>query len=156
MNASAQSLATASPGAFPEGARIAFVDFDRVASTSTVGKAATTELDALRGKKATEVAERRKQFQALQQKLADSASLMNTEALGKLQRDVERTGRELERFTQDAQEEVQQRQMAVAAVIWREAVSGDFRSRSGQERVGGVQARAGQRVVVPQGAGHLG
>ncbi len=111
MNASAQSLATAPPGAFPEGARIAFVDFDRIASTSTVGKAATTEIDALRGKKATEVAERRKQFQALQQKLADSASLMNTEALGKLQRDVERTGRELERFTQDAQEEVQQRQM---------------------------------------------
>ena len=76
-----------------------------------MGKAATTQLDALRGKKAAEVAERRKQFQALQTKLADGASLMNTEALAKLQRDVERTGRDLERFTQDAQDEVQQLQV---------------------------------------------
>ena len=87
------------------------MDFDRVAATSTMGKAATTQLDALRGKKAAEVAERRKQFQALQAKLADGASLMNTEALAKLQRDVERTGRDLERFTQDAQDEVQQLQV---------------------------------------------
>ena len=94
-----------------DGARIAFVDFDRVASTSTVGKAATTQLDALRGKKTAEVAERRKQLQTLQTKLADGASLMNTEALGKLEREVERTGRELERFTQDAQEEVQHLQI---------------------------------------------
>ncbi len=111
MNASAQTPAPGSPGALPAGARIAFVDFDRVAATSTMGKAATTQLDALRGKKAAEVAERRKQFQALQTKLADGASLMNTEALAKLQRDVERTGRDLERFTQDAQDEVQQLQV---------------------------------------------
>jgi len=111
MNASAQSLAIGSPGAFPDGARIAFVDFDRVASTSAIGKAATTELDALRGRKTAEVAERRKQLQALQAKLADGASLMNTEALGKLEREVERTGRELERFAQDAQEEVQHLQI---------------------------------------------
>ena len=111
MNASAQTLASGSPWAFPDGARIAFVDFDRVASTSTIGKAATTELDALRGRKTAEVAERRKQFQTLQAKLADGASLMNTEALGKLEREVERTGRELERFTQDAQEEVQHLQI---------------------------------------------
>jgi len=111
MNASAQPIAIASPGAFPDGARIAFVDFDRVASTSTIGKAATTELDALRGRKTAEVAERRKQLQALQAKLADGASLMNSEAIGKLEREVERTGRELERFTQDAQEEVQHLQV---------------------------------------------
>jgi outer membrane protein len=110
VNALAQTPAPGSSGALPAGAKIAFVDFDRVAATSTMGKAATTQLDALRGKKAAEVAERRKQFQALQAKLAD-ASLMNTEALAKLQRDVERTGRDLERFTQDAQDEVQQLQV---------------------------------------------
>ena len=109
--ASAQPVATGSPGALPAGAKVAFVDFDRVAATSTMGKAATTQLDALRGKKAAEVAERRKQLQALQAKLTDGASLMNTEALSKLQRDVERTGRDLERFTQDAQDEVQQLQV---------------------------------------------
>ncbi len=76
-----------------------------------MGKAATTELDVLRGKKSAEVAERRKQLQALQSKLADGASLMNTEAIGKLEREVERTGRDLERFTQDAQEEVQHLQV---------------------------------------------
>lgn len=111
MNVSAQSLSIGSPGAFPDGARIAVVDFDRVASTSTIGKAATIELDALRGRKTAEVAERRKQLRALQTKLADGATLMNTEALGKLEREVERTGRELERFTQDAQEEVQHLQI---------------------------------------------
>jgi outer membrane protein len=111
MHASAQTPVPGSPAALPAGAKIAFVDFDRVAATSTMGKAATTQLDALRGKKAAEVAERRKQFQALQTKLADGSSLMNTEALAKLQRDVERTGRDLERFTQDAQDEVQQLQV---------------------------------------------
>jgi len=110
MNASAQTPAPAASAAFPDGARIAFVDVDRIAVTSTVGKAATTELDALRSKKAAEVADRRKQLQALQTKLADGASLMNADAVAKLQRDVERSGRDLERFTQDAQEEVQQLQ----------------------------------------------
>ena len=111
MSAWAQAPAPGSPGALSAGAKIAFVDFDRVAATSTMGKAATTQLDALRGKKTAEVAERRKQFQAMQAKLADGASLMNTEALATLQRDVERTGRDLERFTQDAQDEVQQLQV---------------------------------------------
>jgi outer membrane protein len=110
-SASAQAPVAGGTGTLPAGARIAFVDFDRVATASTIGKAATTQLDALRGKKAAEVADRRKQLQALQTKLADGASLMNSEALAKLQRDVERTGRDLERFTQDAQDEVQQLQI---------------------------------------------
>lgn len=111
MKVSAQPVAQGSPAAFPAGAKIAFVDFDRVAATSQVGKAATAELDALRGKKAAEVAERRKQLEALQKKLADGASLMNTDAVGRLQREVERTGKDLERFTQDAQDEVQHLQV---------------------------------------------
>jgi len=111
IDASAQALAVGSPGKFPDDAKIAFVDFERVASTSIIGKAATTQLDALRDKKSAEVAERRKQLQALQVKLAEGASLLNGEALGKLERDVERTGRDLERFTQDAQEEVQHLQL---------------------------------------------
>lgn len=111
MKVSGQPVAPASPAPFPDGARIAFVDFDRVAATSQVGKAATAELDALRGKKTAEVAERRKQLEALQKKLADGASLMNTDAVGRLQREVERTGKDLERFTQDAQDEVQHLQV---------------------------------------------
>ena len=73
MNASAQAVVPGGTGTLPAGARIAFVDFDRVATASTVGKAATTQLDALRGKKAAEVADRRKQLQALQAKLTDGA-----------------------------------------------------------------------------------
>ncbi len=100
MNASAQALVPGGTGAPPTGARIAFVDFDRVATTSTVGKAATTQLDALRGKKAAEVADRRKQLQALQAKLPRRVADERDAWRSSTGRGAH--GRELERFTQDA------------------------------------------------------
>ncbi len=54
---------TGPPKPFPEGAKIAYVNVQAVASNSIEGKAATAKLDELRKKKAAELAEKNKQLQ---------------------------------------------------------------------------------------------
>src|SRR4051812_31794728 len=55
---------------FPPGAKIAFVDFQRVAAESAEGQNSTVKINALVTKKQTEGADRAKSLQANQQKLA--------------------------------------------------------------------------------------
>ncbi|MBI1874641.1 MAG: OmpH family outer membrane protein, partial [Acidobacteria bacterium] len=92
---------------FPEGAKIAFVDVQRIATESTEGKAATTKLDALRNKKTNELNEKNKALQANQQKLQQQSGVLSVEAQGQLQKEIEKQQLEIQRFTQDAQAEVQ-------------------------------------------------
>ena len=61
--------APAPPKPFPEGAKIAYVNVQAIASNSVEGKAATAKLDELRKKKSTELAEKNKALQAAQTKL---------------------------------------------------------------------------------------
>jgi outer membrane protein len=99
--------AAAAPRPFPEGARVAYVILQRIANESADGKAATTQIQALQQKRATELNERTKQLQGLQQKLEKEASVMSTTAQTDLQRQMERLQKDIERFTQDAQAEIQ-------------------------------------------------
>jgi outer membrane OmpH-like protein len=91
------------PAPFPQGAKVAFVDFQRVAQESTEGQASTAKINALVQKKQAEGAEKAKQLQANQQKLQQSGGVMSDAARSQLEKDIERQQREGERFQQDAQ-----------------------------------------------------
>jgi outer membrane protein len=98
------------PAPFPQGAKIAFVDFQRVAQESVEGQSSTAKINALVQKKQAEGAEKAKQLQTNQQKLQQSGGVMSEAARSQLEKDIERQQREGERFQQDAQAEVQELQ----------------------------------------------
>jgi len=95
---------------FPEDARIAYVDIDRVAALSGEGKAAAAKLDELRNKKAAEVSARGKEVDALQAKLTTTASILNETTRRQLERQFQRAQIDFRRFSEDAQAEVQEAQ----------------------------------------------
>ena len=94
------------PG-FPADARIAIVDVDRVAALSGEGKAATAKLEDLRSKKTAEVSARGKEVEALQAKLAKTGALVDDAGRLRLQREFDRARIDFQRFTADAEAEVQ-------------------------------------------------
>jgi outer membrane protein len=120
--ASAQSRFSASPAAtqkeassqaasaFPAGARIAYVDLDRVAAVSAEGKAVNAKLNELRAKKSAEVEARSKQVQELQHQLTQSAAVLSELARARLQREFQRAQVDFQRFSEDAQAEIREAQ----------------------------------------------
>ena len=107
MPAPAPALA---PRPFPEGAKIAFVNIQAVASNSAQGKAYSSRIQELQQKKNTELAEKNKALQAAQQKLQTQSGVMNDDARALLEKDIDRMTRELQFLTQNAQAEVQELQ----------------------------------------------
>jgi len=107
-----QPAAPAAPAAapFPAGAKVAFIDFQRVAAESIEGQNSTAKINALVAKKQAEGAEKAKALQANQQKLAQSGAVMSDAARAALEKEIERQTREGERFQQDAQAEVNELQ----------------------------------------------
>ncbi len=93
---------------FPEGAKIAFINTQRIASESSDGKAATNKIRALNDKKVQELNEKQKQLQAAQQKLQSGGGVLSDAARGQLEKDIEKMNVDIQRFTQDAQAEVQE------------------------------------------------
>ena len=100
----------AAPRPFPEGVKYGFVNVQRIASESAEGKAATTQVQALNNKKVEELNAKNKQLQASQQKLESGGSVMSPTALAQLQKEIERQQVDIQRFTEDAQQEVTQLQ----------------------------------------------
>ncbi len=92
---------------FPTGTKYAFVNIQRIANESAEGKVATTRVAALNQQKVNELNERNKQLQAAQQKLDQGGSVLNATAVAQLQKDIERQQIDIQRFTEDAQQEVQ-------------------------------------------------
>ena len=99
------------PKPFPQGAKVAFVNLQAVFQLSADGKAAAAKVQSLTTQKQAQIAERQKVLQANQQKLQTGGTLMNEQARGQLEKDVEKQTRELERFQQDAQAELQDLQV---------------------------------------------
>jgi outer membrane protein len=95
---------------FPDGARVAYVDINRVAALSGEGKAAAAKLESLRNRKSAEVSERSKQVAVLQQKLSQGETILNDVARARLQKEFQRAQVDFQRFTEDAQAEVQHAQ----------------------------------------------
>jgi outer membrane protein len=98
------------PRPFPEGAKVAYVNVQRIANESAEGKASTAKINALSQKKSTEINEKNKALQAAQQKLQSGGSLLNDAARGQLEKDIEKMNLDLQRMQQDAQAEVNELQ----------------------------------------------
>jgi outer membrane protein len=97
----------AAPVPFPDGAKYAFINIQRIANESVEGKAATGRVNALVTKKQAEGADRTKQLQAAQQKLEAGGAVMSDVARAQLQKDIDRLTTDIQRFNEDAQQEVQ-------------------------------------------------
>src|SRR5262249_35400716 len=94
------------PAPFPQGAKIGFVDIQRVVNESSEGKASTAKVNALIQKKQNEGVEKNKQLQANQQKLQQSGGVLSDTARAQLEKEIERQQVESQRFQQDAQAEI--------------------------------------------------
>jgi Skp family chaperone for outer membrane proteins len=93
---------------FPAEARVGFVDLGRVAQASRKGQALTSRIQEVRAKKTGEVEARGKEVAALESKLNEQSAVLTEAARVQLRRQFERAQVDFQRFTQDAQAEVQQ------------------------------------------------
>lgn len=114
-SAAANQSAASVRESFPKDSRIGYVDLERVAALSSEGKTATAQLEALRTKKAAEVASRGKQVELLQEKLSAGSAVLNEAAFTRLQREFQRAQLDFQRFNEDAQAEVRDTQQQ----LWR-------------------------------------
>jgi Skp family chaperone for outer membrane proteins len=92
---------------FPEGARYAYIDLQRVATETALGQVANSQVVALQQQRVNEINARNQALQASQQRLEAGSGVMSALAINQLQRDIERQQVDLQRFTEDAQVEVQ-------------------------------------------------
>ena len=111
----ASQSAAAVRESFPSDSRIGYVDVEKVAVLSREGKSATAQLEALRARKAAEVASRGKQIELLQEKLSAGSAVLNEAAFTRLQREFQRAQLDFQRFNEDAQAEVRDTQQQ----LWR-------------------------------------
>lgn len=109
--APAPAPATAKPAApaprFQDGLKYAYVNMQRVAAESSDGKAAAEKLKAFQDQKGRELQDRQKTLQAAQQKLESGGSVLSEAARAQLQSDIEKQTRDLQRLSEDAQQDVQ-------------------------------------------------
>lgn len=97
--------APAAPQPFPEGAKIAYIDLQFLASNSAEGKAATAKIQEFTKKATADLAEKNKQIEALRAKLLQGGTVLSDQARMQLEREIEKLGRELQFAQQDAQDE---------------------------------------------------
>jgi len=106
--AAAPAAAPAPEAKFPEGAKFAYINIQRIAGESAEGKASSGRLEALRTKKANELNDKNKQLEAQQAK--QKSSVMSDDARAQVQRDIDKLTVDIQRMTQDAQQELQDMQ----------------------------------------------
>ena len=94
------------PAPFPEGAKVAYVNIQYIASNSAEGKAASKKLEDLKAKKTTELTDKNKALTAAQDKLQKGASVMSDQARSQAEKEIEKMQRELQFAQQDAQTEI--------------------------------------------------
>jgi Skp family chaperone for outer membrane proteins len=107
--------APAPPRPFPEGAKVAFVDIQAIASTSAEGKSATGKLDAFRKKTNDTLVAKSTSLKGMQDKLASGGSVMNDQARGQLEKEIEKGQRELQFAQEDAQRDLTEMQNQLQA-----------------------------------------
>jgi outer membrane protein len=102
----AQPAAPQAPRPFPEGAKFAFVDIQAIASNSAEGKAATAKLDEMKKKKNADLLAKNTALKSMQEKLSAGGTVLNDQARGQLEKDIEKAQRDLQFAQQDAQTEL--------------------------------------------------
>jgi outer membrane protein len=95
------------PRAYPEGAKIAYVDIQAIASSSVEGRAATVRIQELQKKKVAEIAEKNKALESAKTKQQTSATIMNDSARLALEKEVDKLTREVQFLQQEAQSDSQ-------------------------------------------------
>ena len=95
----------AAPKPFPEGAKIAYIDLQRIAQASEEGKAAATKIQEYEKKKLGEIQEKNKQLEEMRKKLEQGGTVLSDSARGQIEKDIDRTTRELQFMQQSAQAE---------------------------------------------------
>ncbi len=95
--------AAAAPRPYPEGAKIAYVDIQAIASSSAEGKAATGKLQELEKKKVAEIQAKNKQLEDARQKQKTSPTIMNDSSRLSLEKEVDKLTREVQFLQQEAQ-----------------------------------------------------
>ena len=98
------------PAPFPQGAKIAFVNIQAIAQASSAGRDASKKLADLNAKKVAEINDKTKQLQTMQAKLKDGAAVLNETARQQLEKDVDKTQRDIQFAQQNAQAEMQELQ----------------------------------------------
>jgi Skp family chaperone for outer membrane proteins len=91
---------------FPVGTKYAFVNIQRIAAESAAGKTLAGKVQALNQQKVNELNEKNKVLQGSQQKLEAGGSVLSPTAIAQLQKDIERQQVDIQRFTEDAQQDV--------------------------------------------------
>jgi outer membrane protein len=98
------------PRPYPEGAKIAYIDMQGVASGSAEGKAFSARIADLTKKKTAEIAEKNKALDSARSKQQSSVGIMNDTARLALEKEIDKLTREVQFAQQEAQSEVQQLQ----------------------------------------------
>lgn len=96
------------PKPFIEGAKIAFINIQAIASQSSEGKASSAKVKALQDRKLSELNAKNKQLETAQGKV--NQTVLSEEARAAAQKDVDRLNVEIQRFQQDADAELQELQ----------------------------------------------
>jgi outer membrane protein len=96
----------AAPRPYPEGAKIAYVDMQSIASGSAEGKVYSTRISELSKKKTAEIAEKNKALEAARTKQATATTVMNDSARLALEKEVDKLTREVQFAQQEAQSEM--------------------------------------------------
>lgn len=102
----AQAPASQVQRPFPVGTKYAFVNIQRIAAESAAGKTLAGKVQALNQQKVNELNEKNKALQGSQQKLEAGGSVLSPTAIAQLQKDIERQQIDIQRFTEDAQQDV--------------------------------------------------
>ncbi|MGH9373659.1 MAG: OmpH family outer membrane protein [Vicinamibacterales bacterium] len=95
----------AAPQPFPEGAKIAYISLQYIASNSVEGKAATAKIQEFAKKKGADLTEKGKALEALRQKLLQGGTVLSDQARGQMEKDIDKMNRELQFEQQSAQAE---------------------------------------------------
>ncbi len=95
------------PLPFPADAKIAFVDLQTVVSQSALGRAGSSQLEALSKRLETELTSLQTRLKEAQTKQQTQAQLLSEVAAAQLAKDIDRLGRELNFKQQEAQSEIQ-------------------------------------------------
>ena len=99
--------AAAAPRPFPEGAKVAYIDLQFIASNSSEGKAATAKIQEYAKKKTAELEGKQKSLEAARQKLLQGGTVLSDSARSQMEKDIEKQARELQYAQQEAQSEQQ-------------------------------------------------
>ena len=93
------------PKPFPEGAKIAYINVQAIASGSVEGKAATAKIEEFSKKKMAELQAKNKAAQDLQAKLQQGGTVLSDAARAQTEKELQKLQRELQAMQEDAQQE---------------------------------------------------